>query len=78
MAHGPTKPKALAHGMVSDSSQPVLDGNQEPLSLTNDGRLRVASVPARTGVPFFAPSEEQMWGNLRTEYTFSGSPWGGW
>lgn len=75
--------------VVSDVAPTLLDGAVFPLSITNDGRLRVASVEAQLGVNFFMPSEGRMWGmrdtetdpfgdSLRTEFTFSGSPWGGW
>lgn len=62
----------MVQGLVADAVVYPLDGNVSPLSLTNDGRLRVASVEARTEVDFFAQSERHMWGIEDTE-----TYWGG-
>ena len=87
MSQGAITP--LAVGVVGDASPALLDGVTNPLSLTNDGRLRVASVDARVGVSFASPAEDRMWGarddngglfndGMKASYTFSGSPWGEW
>jgi hypothetical protein len=76
----------MAQGVVSDAVQYQIDGNLAPLSLTNDGRLRVATVAARVGVDFFTEDEERMWGahdtrywgGFQPEFTFTGSPWSEW
>lgn len=64
--------------LVSDAPQPLLDNTIQPLSLTNDGRLRVATVDARVSVGFFRQDEEKMWGDLEPDYAYSGSPWNVW
>lgn len=68
----------LVQASVNDTPSILYSGTCAPLSLTNDGRLRVAVAEARTGVPFFSEEMEKQWGNLKTNYTFSGSPWGEW
>ena len=66
-------------GMVSDTTEGLIDGTYRDVSLTNDGRLRVSTVPARYQVLFFSDNEEQMWGpDLQVAYAFSGSPWSEW
>lgn len=70
--------RVLSGAVVNDGPSVLIDGEQSPLSVTNDGRLRVASVEARTSVLFFNPSEEKMWESLEADYTFTGSPWSTW
>ena len=65
-------------GLVSDARQTFTDGTLQSLSMTNDGLLRVSAIPPRYSVPFFAETEEHMWGSHQTNYTFTGSPWGEW
>lgn len=66
------------HALVNDAVQAYVDNTVQPLSMTNDGRLRVSSVPARTGISFLNPGEGVMWGDLEPVWSFTGSPWQEW
>jgi hypothetical protein len=66
----------LVQASVNDTPSILYSGTCAPLSLTNDGRLRVSVVDARSGVPFFDESQCKQWGSLENSFTFSGSPWG--
>jgi hypothetical protein len=68
----------LVQASVNDTPSILYSGTCAPLSLTNDGRLRVAVADARTGVPFFSTDMCNQWGSLENNFTFSGSPWGDW
>jgi hypothetical protein len=68
----------MVQGRVSDVAEYQLDGMLAALSLTNDGRLRVASVEARTAVDFCVEDEERMWGGFCPDLMFTGSPWREW
>jgi hypothetical protein len=67
----------VPHGLVSDAPEAVLDGVVSPLSLTNDGRLRVSSEPARRTHLWFNTEEEAMWKELEPtdRYYYPDSPW---
>ena len=65
-------------GVVSDAPTSPLNDVTAPLSMTKQGRLRVAMVAEELGVSFTSVGEAAMWGNLKTDYTFTGSPWSGW
>lgn len=54
-----------------------VDGELRPLSMTNDGRLRVATYPARTGVSFTDPDQASMWGQ-GPNMSHDGSPFASW
>jgi hypothetical protein len=70
VARGP-----MIQGYVNDAPPTVYVSNTvRPLSLTNDGRLRVASVDARVGVDFFNEGQISMW-REGVDMT-PGSPWG--
>lgn len=68
-----------AFGLVSDNPNNPLDGSAAALSLTKQGRLRVATSPEEIGTPTIAESESAMWGAMQSDaMRFSGSPWAGW
>lgn len=64
--------------LVNDTPEVYIAGDIKPLSMTNDGRLRVASLEARTGESWLSPGEAKMWGSLEAQFTHTGSPWGEW
>lgn len=77
----------MVQGLVADAVQYPIDGNVAPLSLTNDGRLRVATVVDRAGIDFFAESERHVWGvedhdtywgGFRPSFAQTGDPWTEW
>lgn len=68
----------LDMGLVGDAPPYYIDAEIRPLSLTNDGRLRVSVTPARFEVPFFSAAQGQMWDTLEPDYTQTGSPWTDW
>jgi hypothetical protein len=66
-------------GVVSDTPPNPLDGMTTPLSLTKQGRLRVATTPEEVSIPLVSETEEMMWGAIHVNDTcFSGSPWASW
>lgn len=70
--------RTLISAIVESAPQSPIEGTAAPLSLTKQGRLRVAMVQEDLGVNFTNLEEASMWGNLKTDYTFRGSPWGNW
>jgi len=77
----------IVEGLPSDTPSPYLDGTTGPLSLTNDGRLRVSTSPARSSVVWFVADQERMWGALdnegfwdgfTTSFTHTGNPFTEW
>lgn len=64
----------LVQASVNDSPSVLFSGQCAPLSLTNDGRLRVAIAEARIGVSFFATDECDMWGSKEASFN-NHSPW---
>lgn len=70
---------ALAQALVSDSPESGYStGELRPMSLTNDGRLRVSVVEARIIETFFSAHEKSMWGDQQADITQSSSPWSAW
>lgn len=73
--------RVFPSALVGDTQPQLVDGSFSPLSLTNDGRLRVASVAARIEGSWFNVEEESMWGDvipLQVDYKFAGSAWEAW
>ena len=70
--------RTIAYGTVDDSPQNYVSGTVQTLSLTPEGRVRVATVPARESPSPFSPELDKLWGNLVPDYGFSGSPWSAW
>lgn len=69
----------LAQALVNDSPESGYStGELRPLSMTNDGRLRVSVIAARVIETYFDPGEKSMWGDLQSDITQVGSPWGAW
>ena len=68
----------MVQGIVSDAPTNPLNDVTAPLSLTKQGRLRVAAVVEDVGVSFTSADEAKMWGELRPDYSHTGSPWAGW
>lgn len=68
----------VAAGMVGDTRPSLSDGALSLLSMTSEGRLRVATEPARYGVPFFEARQDKMWEQLESDCSFDGNPWGAW
>lgn len=72
-----------AAAMVSDLPPTLLPGETKPLSLTSDGRLRVAVADARIAEAPFNSDMREMWGvfaawdNGAKPY-YDGSPWAAW
>lgn len=64
----------LVQGVVSDATTSVLDGKLAPLSITNDGRLRVSSAAATEDIEFFGNDMLSFTG----EPGYSRSPWADW
>lgn len=70
--------RTLSYAKVSDSPESYLDGDNKPLSLNSEGRLRVAVAPATTYMDFFgtdfASVDSDDFGNM---FDISNSPWDG-
>ncbi len=72
----PTSLPTLPQCVVNDSPESgYVAGELRSLSMTTDGRLRVASAPARLDTQAFEPDEEGMWGGLTVSCVLSNSPW---
>lgn len=68
----------MAQALVGDAPPTAyLDDELRPLSMTNDGRLRVATVAARIGVSFTDPDQASMWGQ-GPNMGHDGSPFASW
>jgi hypothetical protein len=50
----------MVQGLISDAPQTYFDGYVQPISLTNDGRLRVSTSSAL--------NDEDVWGSLECEF----------
>ncbi len=65
----------LVKGLVSDGlPDSTADGTYQSLSLTKQGRVRVATVVEDMGVSFFQPEQMAQWGESPS-LTYE-SPWG--
>lgn len=62
----------IVQGVVSDAPLSVIDGKIAPLSMTNEGRLRVSAVPAATEMDFFPEIV------FVDELDYTRSPWSVW
>lgn len=70
--------RVVAGAYVNDAPSSLTVGSQHPLSLTNDGRLRVAVAEARVSPGFFSAADEDLWGDFQDDITFGGSVWSAW
>jgi len=73
-----------AGALVDDAPQVFTTGVVQPLSMTTDGRLRVAVAEARVAEAPFNDAMREMWGDLRAweagkgKPYYDGSPWANW
>lgn len=74
MSQGSAISSTEVKGLVDDVAPSATTGQSIPLSMTTDGRLRVAVVDARISPPFFNHAQEDMWGGFQTSMNPK-SPW---
>lgn len=77
MSQGPAINKTTIQGVVSDGMpDSMIEGSLQSVSITKQGRVRVATVSEDTGVAFFVSAHEAQWGESPS-FT-PGSPWETW
>jgi hypothetical protein len=74
----PASLPVLGVALVGDTMPTYVDSELRPLSVTNDGRLRTSTSPARVDMVMFEPAEHSMWGELSVDPTQNSSPWNQW
>lgn len=68
----------MVQGVVNDAPTSPFENVIAPLSLTKQGRLRVATVIEDVGVSFTSVGEARMWNDQNSDFSQSNAPWSAW